>query len=42
MTEKGVLCTGCPVGMVCMGGDRTYVEAGFWRPNNYSDKVLNC
>lgn len=28
--------------MECLGGDRIIIKAGFWRPHNLSDEVVEC
>ena len=30
------------IGAECLGGSRIIIQAGHWRPNNYSESVLNC
>ena len=36
------MCTACPTGAICYGGDQIFAASGYWRINNQTDVFFPC
>lgn len=40
--KPGGVCKSCPLGASCLGGDKIFAAAGYWRYSKQTDVFINC